>query len=156
MTTDRTYDVATLADLEEIRRLKARYCRLMDQKLWSEWAELFAPDAELSIGDEDVRTLVGGAEIARFAERTLDGIKTSHNASGPDIELTGPTSARATWTAQFVQDGGRRRGFGFYEDQLEKRDGRWLFRSVELVTSWMEGSAVPKAWQVDEAGSRSK
>jgi hypothetical protein len=139
----------TLADMEAIRQLKARYCQLMDQGRWSEWGALYLPDAELAPPVEGMETLVGGAAIARFAEQSLQGIKTSHLAGNPQIELTGPTSARATWTVQFAQGGGRLRGFGFYEDEYEKRDGRWLIRSVHLVTSWAEGPAVPPQWPTE-------
>lgn len=137
------YDLTALTDLEEIKRLKARYCHLMDQQRWSEWAALYTPDAELSPGD-GLGTFVGGSEIAQFAMNTLKGVKTSHHATTPEIELTGPTTARATWTVQFVQEGGRLRGYGLYEDELEKRDGRWLFRRVELLTSWIEGPPAPE------------
>jgi hypothetical protein len=62
--------------------------------------------------------------------------------TAPDIELTGPNTARGTWTCEYVQEGGRLRGYGFYEDELEKRDGRWLFRSVKLDTLWTERPTV--------------
>ena len=32
------------SDLEEIRELKARYFRLMDQKQWAKWEHCFAAD----------------------------------------------------------------------------------------------------------------
>jgi hypothetical protein len=137
---DEADELTLLVDLEQIKSLKARYCHLMDRQRWSEWAELYTADAELFPGEG--RRLVGGNEIAEFARETLAGVKTSHHATTPDIEFIGPSTARATWAVQFVQEGGRLRGYGFYEDQLEKLDGRWLFRTVELVTSWMEGSAA--------------
>jgi hypothetical protein len=41
---------ALAADIEGIRRLKARYFRLMDTKQWDEWAELFVDEARLRYG----------------------------------------------------------------------------------------------------------
>jgi hypothetical protein len=66
-----------LAEIEEIKRLKARYCHLMDRQRWSEWGELYLPDAVLSPG-EGLGTYTGGEEIAAFVERSLNGIKTCH------------------------------------------------------------------------------
>ena len=138
-----------LADIEEIRQLKARVLPADGPAAVDQWGARYLPDAELAPPVEGMETLVGGAAIARFAEESLQGIKTSHLAGNPQIELTGPTTARATWTVQFAQGGGRLRGFGFYEDEYEKRDGRWLIRSVHLVTSWAEGPAVPPQWPTD-------
>ena len=39
-----------LADIEEIKKLKARYFRLMDTKRWKEWANVFTDDARLQWG----------------------------------------------------------------------------------------------------------
>ena len=37
-------DLKTLLAIEKIKRLKARYFRLMDLRHWDEWAELFTKD----------------------------------------------------------------------------------------------------------------
>ncbi len=52
-----------LADIEAIKRLKARYFRLMDQKKWDEWAMVFSTDAHLVVpeGGVDEAADVGGA-----------------------------------------------------------------------------------------------
>ena len=39
-----------LAALEEIRQLKYRYLRCVDQKLWDELADVFTPDATVDYG----------------------------------------------------------------------------------------------------------
>ena len=36
-----TYDLQQLSDLEQIRQLKARYCRFIDTKQWTRLAGLF-------------------------------------------------------------------------------------------------------------------
>ncbi|CAB4836986.1 MAG: hypothetical protein F2754_17095 [Actinobacteria bacterium] len=36
-----------LADIEEIRQLKARYFRLTDQKRWDEWLDVFVEDVRI-------------------------------------------------------------------------------------------------------------
>lgn len=37
-------DAATLVEIESIKQLKARYCRLLDAKDWAAWREIFADD----------------------------------------------------------------------------------------------------------------
>ena len=39
-----------LATLEEIRQVKYRYLRCVDQKLWDEIADVFTPDATADYG----------------------------------------------------------------------------------------------------------
>jgi SnoaL-like domain len=39
-------DAATLAEIEAIKQLKARYFRLLDTKRWDEWREIFSKDFE--------------------------------------------------------------------------------------------------------------
>lgn len=37
-------DLATVDAVEQISQLKARYFRLMDQKQWEEWRDVFTED----------------------------------------------------------------------------------------------------------------
>jgi len=37
-------DAATLAEIEAIKQLKARYFRLLDTKQWDAWREVFSDD----------------------------------------------------------------------------------------------------------------
>ena len=37
-------DSATLLEIEAIKQLKARYCRLLDTKDWQGWRDLFSDD----------------------------------------------------------------------------------------------------------------
>ena len=89
-------DVATLAALEEIRRLKARYSQYVDQKRWSELGGLFAPDAVM--GSERggaVHSTQGREAIVTRIQEVLADRPTLHHATNPDIRLTSPTSARS-------------------------------------------------------------
>jgi len=38
--------LAEIVEIEAIKQLKARYFRLMDEKRWDEWAEVFTEDFE--------------------------------------------------------------------------------------------------------------
>jgi len=51
-------DTRALFDINEIRSLKARYCRLLDTEQWESWAEVFTPDVVIDISD-DVKADIG-------------------------------------------------------------------------------------------------
>lgn len=40
----------TLAAIEEIKQLKARYCYYIDHEEWDQWVSLFAPDCRVDLG----------------------------------------------------------------------------------------------------------
>ena len=78
--------IQQLNDIEDIKQLKARYCRLIDQKKWSELESDFVPDAAIEIAGAP-----GGADdTQRFtsAHEFVEGLK----------KLMGP-QAHATWMA---------------------------------------------------------
>ena len=90
-----------LAALEEIRRLKYRYLRCVDLKLWDEMADVFTPDATVDYGTlalgQPVR-LSGREEIVAFLRDKLGpDIITVHFASQPEIDVDGD-EASGTWS----------------------------------------------------------
>ncbi len=119
-----------LIELEAIKRLKYRYARLLDQKAWDELAEVFTRDATASYGGGEGR-LQGRDAILRFLRGNLESSSmiTSHAVGQPEIELTGPDAATATWALQdLVIDTSRQftvRGASFYFDEYRKVDGEW-------------------------------
>src|SRR5215469_13205508 len=76
-----------LAEIELIRRLKYRYLRCVDLKLWDEIADVFAPDATADYGTPSAgRPLNLGSrdEIVAFLRDSLgNGIITLHSAGPP-------------------------------------------------------------------------
>jgi SnoaL-like domain len=82
--------------IEEIRQLKARYCRFVDTKQWQRLEELFMPEARLegfgSVPDgSDPATFVAGVSV-----RLADAI-TIHHVHEPEVKLTDPGRARGIW-----------------------------------------------------------
>ena len=43
-----------MEDIEEIRKLKARYFRLLDQQDWQGVSEVFSPDAQIDVSSSTV------------------------------------------------------------------------------------------------------
>ena len=126
-------DLDTLIALDEIKRLKARYCQCIDQKRWDEFATLFVEDAELTTErDGAINTMRGRDTIAGRISKNLASTNTIHHASNPDIQFTSATTAEGTWTASYTNETGPVTGHGHYIERYEKRDGRWLYTHMTL------------------------
>ena len=122
-----------LVEIEQIKRLKHRYCRCLDQKRFDELAELFAEDATASYGG-GVRELSGRTAIVEWVASVMGSTSmlTIHQVSQPEIDLVGPDEATGSWALQDVvvlTDAGLTiRGASYYADRYAKIDGRWLIR----------------------------
>jgi SnoaL-like domain len=133
-----------LAALEEIRRLKYRYLRCVDLKLWDEMADVFTPDATVDYGTralgEPVR-LAGRDEIVGFLrDRLGPDIITVHFASQPEIDVDGD-EASGTWSFEDTVIATEYRvlikGAAFYQDRYARGgDGRWRISHTGYVRTY--------------------
>ncbi len=130
-----------LAALEEIRRLKYRYLRCVDLKLWDEIAEVFTADATADYGTPSAgKPLKLGSrdEIVTFLRDSLGpGIITLHAAGQPEIDIDGDT-ATGTWRFEDTVIATQYRvvinGAAFYEDRYRRgEDGAWLIAHTGYV-----------------------
>ena len=128
-----------LAEIEEIKQLKARYFRLMDTKQWSVWGEELTDDCVLEyVGGPELR-LEGRGAVVDFVRGALHEAVSVHQGHMPEIELTGPTTARGVWAMSDVVEwtGDMRanslRGFGHYEDEYVKEGGTWRVRRMRIT-----------------------
>ena len=122
-----------LVALEEIRRLKHRYLRCVDLKLWDEFAEVFTGDA---VAEYDTpvlgRTLrlEGRDAIIDYMRANLGaGTITSHTAGAPEIDVDGDR-ATGVWSLDdsiiIPEHRLLIRGAAFYHDVYARgADGRW-------------------------------
>jgi hypothetical protein len=132
-------DLQAWRDIEQIKQLKARYFRYLDTHNWTEIRGLFTDDLRMYHGEgSEPASTTADAWVARVS-RNLADVRSVHHGHMPEIELTGPTTARGVW-AMFdfldYQDGRdyMRQGAGHYHDEYEKgRDGRWRIKSFRLV-----------------------
>lgn len=122
--------LTALEDLEAIKRLKHRYWRCIDLKAWDELAQVFTADATVDYGGGRYR-FQGVEAILRFLRESLGdtGMVGAHHGHQPEIELTGPTTARGTWALYnylFHPNSGRGiRIAAFYHDEYLKLGGAW-------------------------------
>jgi hypothetical protein len=133
-----------LAALEEIRRVKYRYLRCVDLKLWDEIGEVFTPDATANYGTPAMGKpldLAGRDEIVGFLRKNLGpGITTVHFASQPEIDIDGD-AATGTWAFEDTVIATEYRvvikGAAFYEDRYARgEDGRWRISHTGYVRTY--------------------
>ena len=133
-----------LAALEEIRRLKYRYLRCVDLKLWDEIADVFTPGATVDYGTlalgQPVR-LTGRDEIVAFLRGKLGpGIITVHSAGQPEIDIDGD-QASGTWSFEDTVIATEYRvlikGAAFYQDRYARGgDGWWRISHTGYVRTY--------------------
>lgn len=132
-------DIRRILDIEEIKQLKARYFRLMDTKRWDDWGLVFAEDAVMEVPEANMVSN-GREEIVRTVSVALEGARTAHHGHMPEIEVTGPDSARGTWAMyDYVEwpasPSGERvglQGFGHYLEEYVREDGEWRIGRIRL------------------------
>jgi len=122
-----------LHELEAIKRLKYRYLRCLDQKLWDEIGTLFTPDATCSYSGGKY-AFAGRDAIVDFLRKSMGGpsFHSSHRVHHPEIEFSSPTTATGVWaledTVIETRAGITIRGAAFYTDEYVKLDGAWKIR----------------------------
>jgi hypothetical protein len=136
-------------DLEAIKRLKYKYMRCIDRKLWDELADVFVPDATASYSSGKY-AFTGRDAILEFLRKSMGSPRflSSHTVHHPEIELTGPTTAKAYWaledTVLMLDAGISLHGAALYEDAyLKCADGRWRIQHTGYTRTWEE--LVPRS-----------
>jgi uncharacterized protein (TIGR02246 family) len=127
-------------DIEDIKRLKARYFRTLDQKDWDAWAQVFASDAVMEVPEVDM-VLHGRDAIVESVSAALAQARTVHQGHMPEIELTGADTATGTWAMfDYVEwprsESGERvglQGYGHYVESYVREDGAWRIARTRLV-----------------------
>jgi hypothetical protein len=134
-----------LVTLEEIRQLKYRYLRYVDQKLWDEMADVFTSGATVDYGTRalgEPLKLAGRDEIIAFFRANLGPeIITVHAAGQPEITVDGET-ATGSWRFEDTVIATEHRivikGAAFYQDRYERdaHDGRWRIAHTGYVRTY--------------------
>jgi hypothetical protein len=137
-----------LVDIELIKRLKYRYLRNLDQKLWDDMESCFTPDATARYGG-GLYEFDGRDAIMEFLRTSMGSttMLTSHRCHHPEIDLEGPRSATGVWaledTVVLTDLGLNVQGAAFYEDRYVKDDGRWLIAHTGYRRTYEE--IMPRA-----------
>lgn len=129
-----------LIAIEEIRQLKSRYFRLMDQKRWDEWVDIFTDDVTIDTSDEGIAEIIrGNKAFVEFLVPLLDGVITVHHGHMPEITITGSDSASGVWSMEDHlvwppdKGGNIMWGTGWYEETYRRGgDGKWRIATLKL------------------------
>ena len=130
---------ATLADIEAIRQLKARYFRLMDQKRWDDWRDVFVENVEIRTPDDtgDANPIVGRDQFVDGLRTILAPVITIHHGHMSEIEVDGDT-ASGVWSMEDhlfwpPESGlGHMWGTGWYEETYRRDHGSWRIATLYL------------------------
>ena len=132
-----------LQEIEAIKRLKYRYMRCIDQKLWSELEQCFAEDASASYSGGKY-AFSGRDAIMKFLVEAMSrpSFLSSHRVHQPEIDLTSETTATGIWaledTVIDTQHDITLRGAAFYRDEYVKIDGDWKIQSTGYERTFEE------------------
>ena len=120
-------------DIEAIKRLKHKYFRCLDCKLWDEMAECFVADATTSYTDGKY-SFKGIEAIIGFLKKSLgpDNVLSMHQGHQPEIDITSDTTAKGIWTSQaglvIIDRNVSTREVNFYHDEYVKVGGQWKIK----------------------------
>lgn len=135
--------VERLLAIEDIRNLKARYFRLVDQKRFEEFADVFTEDFRFL---DDAKDLIIEGR-ARFVEFISDRHRESvsiHAGHSPEIEILDDRTAHGIWGMSDLvilpsTRNGRtiQRGAGHYEEHYRRGDDGWRIAQTHLTRLWL-------------------
>ena len=126
-------DIEWLVALEEIKLLKAQRDRFIDQHDFDGYEALHAPDHVSH--NEGFPAWESSSEMITNVRKAMQGLTTAHHSHTPEITFESPTKASGIWAMSgamvFKTDGEDRwrLNYGYYYEDYEKREGRWMFTS---------------------------
>ena len=129
--------IRIMEDIEAIKKLKAKYFRCVDKKLWEEMETVLTEDAVADYG-MGIELLQGRKEITEFLKKNLDrdSMISVHQGHNPEIEITSDTTARGVWVLNdrlIIQTIATLNGWRYYEDEYVKVNGEWKKKSTKIA-----------------------
>ena len=132
-----------LQNIEAIKRLKYKYMRCLDRKLWDEMAECFTEDATAAYSGGKY-SFTGREELLAFFRESMgsDKVLSSHRVHHPEIDFTSDTSAVGKWALEDVyineEMGVTVRGAAYYEDHYVKVGDTWKIQHTGYERAYEE------------------
>jgi ketosteroid isomerase-like protein len=136
---------AGMDDVEAIKQLKARYCRLMDTKDWAGYRRLFTDDVTMDTTDSGGSVITGADDFLVFLTATIGDVVTVHQCHTPEIQVSLGTTATGIWAMEDMlrfADGSELHGYGHYHETYEKVSDEWLIKSSTLTRLRMDFTAA--------------
>ena len=143
--------IEELLAIEEIKRLKAKYCRVMDEKNWQEWRDVFTSDGKMLVPEVvEQPEIIGVDAIIAFIIPLLDKAVTVHHLHAPEIEIISETEATGIWalddTLWWPADRPstfgwtKLRGAGHYREKYRKTAKGWRISELFLTRLYIDRS----------------
>ena len=145
-------DLERLVAIEDIKQLKARYFRAVDQKDRALLRSVFTDDAVVdyrgaatdpstgvnAIPVSSEKPIHGADAIAETVMLAVKNVVSVHHGVMPEIEITGKTTASGIWPMvdrlRFDSGGpvAELVGYGYYYETYEKIHGTWKIKTLKL------------------------
>lgn len=126
-------DVDGLLDREAIRQLPIVYCHYVRNKDIKGIVSLFTPDGEVILSSNigQGAGAKGAEALTSFYEKSIAGADPWPFTHNHYIEMLGPDRAKGFVYVElrYGSQNYRTATIGVYEDEYEKKDGAWKFRS---------------------------
>jgi ketosteroid isomerase-like protein len=135
-------------EIEAIKKLKARYCRLMDTKEWAAYRQLFTDGVVMDTTESGGAVIEGADEFLEFLVGAIGDVVTVHQCHTPEIELTAPRTASGVWAMEDMlrfADGSELHGYGHYHETYEKTADGWRISASRLSRLRMDFTSPPPA-----------
>lgn len=132
-------EIERLVAIEDIKLLRARYCRAIDTKDWTLLRSLIADDIRLDLPSLRDRGGVRGTdEFMDLVQGWFAQSPSLHANHLPEIVIESVTRASGIWAQehflpQHYEPGARHgHGYGYSHDEYAKIDGSWRVIGVRL------------------------
>ena len=133
----------------EIGMRKARYCRYVDTKHWTEFRKLFADTPNIQFVNPEgqtIHTFTSADEFVTTSARYLEGARTIHQVHNAEMERVSDNEVQALWSMEdylvFSPTSDTRpasmHGYGHYHESWEFEDGWWRICKLELRRTILE------------------
>jgi hypothetical protein len=137
-----------------IEDLQGRYMFALDWRNEDAYAATFAPDGEMDSaavtgkGRDAIRQEIldmKAREATRAEEAGKPTPRMRHNITNLALDINGDRAhGRAYWTSYTNANGKPEiNGYGHYEDELIKSDGKWYFTKRKIYNEFVKGREGP-------------
>jgi hypothetical protein len=142
--------LSRLEDYVALCRLKASYCRHIDEKAWMDLADLLTHDFVMDAAGPGHPPVVGRDAAIDRIRMSIETARTAHQVHMPEIDVDGD-SAHGIWAMQDRAVWGNGRpsivGYGHYREHYVREAGRWKIARLQLTRLHIDfhpdASAVP-------------
>ena len=147
-----------LLEIEAIKRLKYRYMRGIDEKLWDQIEACFVQEATCAYSNGKYQ-FDGRDAIMKFLTESMarPTFLSSHRVHQPEIDFTSDTTATGIWALEDTvideQHGITIQGAAFYRDEYVKIGGEWKIKHTGYKRTYEQMQPrKDTGWKVTQRG----